>query len=245
MKKHYSTINLFIRSCIFLAYSSIAIFLYSFVCVATIVLPLRYRYALIRSFLRSIIYVLKKVCLINYHVEGLENIPKDSVAIVLSKHQSTWETFFLPLIFRDPAVIIKRELLWVPFFGWGLAVTEPISINRNNRSSAMQQLITKGRHCLQAGRFVIVFPEGTRVPPGVVGQYKLGGARLAAATEYPVIPVAHNAGRYWRKRQFIKKPGTVNLVVGPAITTKGRTAEEILALAKGWIEETMTRIDKG
>lgn len=236
-------INLFLRSLLFVTYSCVTITLYSFVCVAMWPFPLRYRHAFIRSFLAMTIYLLKKICYINYTIEGLENIPNDRVGIVLCKHQSTWETFFLPLLFHDPAVIIKRELLWVPFFGWGLAVTDPISINRSAKSSAMQQIITKGKKCLQEGRWVIVFPEGTRTAPGMVGHYKLGGARLATATQYPVIPIAHNAGRCWPRRGFIKKPGTIRVVIGPLIETKGRSADEVLQLAKSWIEETMTRID--
>lgn len=243
MKKQYSQFNLFIRSSIFFVYSIIGIGIYSFLCVAAWVLPLRYRHMVIRSFLRTTILVLKKVCLINYRVEGLRNIPKDHVAVVLSKHQSTWETFFLPLIFHDPAVIIKRELLWVPFFGWGLASSDPISINRNNRSSAMQQLISKGKKCLDEGRFVLVFPEGTRTASGEVGHYRLGGARLAVATHTPVLPVAHNAGRCWPRRKFIKQPGTIRVVIGSEISTEGRTADQVLTLTKSWIEETMKRID--
>jgi 1-acyl-sn-glycerol-3-phosphate acyltransferase len=242
-KKPYSTINLFIRSLIFTLYSVSAIVLYSFLCVISFLFPLRYRHALIRTYLGLTIYLLKKLCYIRYAIEGLENIPRDQVGIVLSKHQSTWETFFLPLIFHDPAIIVKKELLWVPFFGWGLASTDPISIDRRAKSSAMQQIITKGRKSLQEGRWVLVFPEGTRVAPGVVGHYKLGGARLATATGYPVIPIAHNAGRCWPRRRFIKRPGTIRLVIGPLIESSGRTAEEVLKLTKSWIEETMTRID--
>jgi 1-acyl-sn-glycerol-3-phosphate acyltransferase len=242
-KKSYSTINLFLRSLIFSIYSSVSMMIYSFFCVAALVFPLRFRHALIRGYLRAYMWVLKKVCHIDYHIEGLKNIPRGHTGIVLSKHQSTWETFFLPLIFHDPAVIIKRELLWIPFFGWGLASVDPISIDRNNKVSAMQQIITKGKKCLDSGRWVLVFPEGTRMPSGQAGHYKLGGARLAVATEYPVIPVALNAGRFWPRRKFIKQPGTIQVVIGPLIETKGRTAEEVLRLAKTWIEDTMSRID--
>lgn len=244
-KKAYSEVNLFLRSVLFSLYMWFAIFFYSFVCVAAFVLPLKYRHAILRTFLSMTIYMLKKICKINYRVEGLRNIPKNTAAIILCKHQSTWETFFLPLIFHDPAVIIKQELLWVPFFGWGLASADPISINRNKKSSAMQQIITKGRKCLKKGRWIIVFPEGTRTAPGEVGHYKLGGARLATATGYPVIPVAHNAGWCWPRRKFIKQPGTVRMVIGEPIETEGRSAEEVLELAKHWIEGTMTRIDRG
>ncbi|RDI38380.1 lysophospholipid acyltransferase family protein [Aquicella lusitana] len=241
-EKKRSTFNLFIRSLIFSIYSVSTIMLYSFVCVLSLPFPLRYRHGLIRNYLRLYIYVLKKICHIDYQVEGLEHIPKDRNGIILSKHQSTWETFFLPIIFHDPAIILKRELLWLPFFGWGLAASDPIAINRSSKSNAMQQIIAKGKKCLDEGRWILVFPEGTRVPPGVVGNYKLGGARLAAATGYPVIPVAHNAGKFWPRRKFIKQPGTVRVVIGPLIESKGRTAEEILKLAKQWIEETVMRI---
>jgi 1-acyl-sn-glycerol-3-phosphate acyltransferase len=136
----------------------------------------------------------------------------------------------------------KRELLWLPFFGWGLAAGDPISINRSDGASAMKQIIAKGKKCLDSGRWVLVFPEGTRVAPGVAGKYRLGGARLAVASGYPVIPVALNAGHYWPRRKFIKRPGTVRVVIGPPIESKGRSAEEVLNLTRAWIEDTMARI---
>ena len=242
-KLAFSSVNLFIRSLIFFIYSLTSIMLYSFVCVFSWPLPVRYRSSVIRAFMRVYVFMLKLICHINYEIEGLENIPTDRTGIILSKHQSTWETFFLPIIFHDPAVIVKRELLWIPFFGWALAVSNPISINRSNKSTAMQQIIVKGSKRLKAGRWVLVFPEGTRVPYGKVGHYKLGGARLAVATGYPVIPVAHNAGRFWPRGQFIKHPGTVRVVIGPLIDSQGRSAQEVLDLAKDWIEGTVRRID--
>ena len=241
--KSYSTLNLFIRSLIFFIYSTIAIALYSLVVVALFFLPLDSRHAVIRVFLRAYFFMLKIICHIDYKVDGLQHIPKNHTGVILSKHQSAWETFFLPLIFHSPTVIVKRELLWVPFFGWGLAVADPIAIKRSSGSSAMQQIIKKGRKCLEAGRWVLVFPEGTRVPPGIQGKYKLGGARLAAATGFPVITVALNSGNFWPKRKFIKQPGTVRVVIGPVIESTGRTPEEILTLAKNWIEDTMRRIN--
>jgi 1-acyl-sn-glycerol-3-phosphate acyltransferase len=234
---------IFFRSLIFFIFSTVAICTYSFFVFLCFFLPLRVRHAEIRVFLRFYFFMLKLICRIDYHVEGLEHISKRSAGVVMSKHQSMWETFFLPLIFHDPAVIAKRELLWIPFFGWGFAAAGPITINRSARSSAMQQVIEKGKKCLDQGRWVLVFPEGTRIPSGKVGHYKLGGARLAVATGYPVIPVAHNAGRFWPKRSFIKRPGTVRVVIGPLIESKDRTPEEVLALTKEWIENTMKRID--
>ncbi len=237
--KTYSRLELFLRSLVYSIYMIITLVVYSAVVILSIVLPMRYRHVLVRAWLKSNLWVLEKVCLIKYKVKGLENIPKDRKGIVLSKHQSTWETFYLPLLFHEPAIIVKRELLWVPFFGWGMAVTGPIAINRNDKASAMQQIIRKGKQCLQDGRWILMFPEGTRVPYGTVGHYKMGGARLAAATGYPVLPVAHNAGRFWARRKFIKEPGTITIVIGPLIESTGRKPEEILKLAKGWIESTM------
>ncbi len=235
-------INLFLRSLIFSVCSIITIIMASTMCLLMLPFTLSYRHAVVRQFLRFYMVLLNIICRIKYDVTGLENIPKQRFGIVLSKHSSAWETFFLPIIFHEPAVIAKRELLWVPFYGWGLAAADPILINRKDKVSAMQQIITKGKKCLESGRWILVFPEGTRVPVGQVGKYHLGGARLAAATEAPVIPVAHNAGYFWPRRSFIKQPGTIKVVIGPMIETKGRTPDEIMSLTKDWIEGTVTRI---
>jgi 1-acyl-sn-glycerol-3-phosphate acyltransferase len=241
-KKHYSKVSLFIRSLIFSTYSIITMILYSFICLASLPFPLSYRHWLIRSYMRVYFYVLKVVCHLDYQIEGMENIPKDRFGVIMCKHSSTWETFMLPICFHTPAPLAKRELAWVPFFGWGLAVADPIFINRKQKQTAMQQIIKKGKKCLQQKRWIMIFPEGTRVPFGKIGHYKLGGARLAVAAECPVIPIAHNAGWFWPRREFIKKPGTVKMVIGPLIESKGRTPEEVLALTKEWIESTMVRI---
>lgn len=244
MKEQYSKLNLFIRSLIFAMYSPLAILFYSAVVLFSFVFPLRIRYIFIRSFLRTHLFLLEKTCHITYEVEGLENIPNDRKGIVMSKHQSTWETFYLPIIFKDPAILAKKELLWVPFFGWSFALSQPITINRTKKSSSMQQIIKQGTQRLKEGRWILIFPEGTRVPAGVVGHYKLGGARLASATGAPIIPVAHNAGRFWPKRSFIKYPGTIRVVIGPLIETKDRTPDDIMNETKTWIESTVQRIDK-
>lgn|SRR3990167_1182616 len=238
------TVNLFLRSLLFSCYALTSIIIHSVICLCLWPFPLSCRAKATRGFLSSYLYVLKILCHINYEITGLENIPHDRKGIVLCKHQSAWETFLLPLIFHNPAVIVKRELLWVPCFGWGLATQDPIAINRSDTSSAMQQVITKGRQCLKQGRWIIVFPEGTRIASGKVGKYHLGGARLAVATGYPVIPVAHNAGLFWPRRRFIKRPGTVQVVIGVPIESQDRTPEEVMELAKTWIENVMARIDK-
>jgi len=238
MKNSFLTkLNLFIRSLIFNLFLPIVTIFYSFFSVCMFPFPLRYRYAVIMAWTSMMVWVLKKVCHIDYEVKGLENIPKNRNAIIMSKHQSTWETFFLPTLFYQCAIILKRELLWVPFFGWGLATIDPIAINRKAGTTAMDQIIAQGRRCLEAGRFILVFPEGTRIAPGKVGKYRLGGARLSATTGYPIIPIAHNAGYFWRKRGFIKYPGTIQVVIGPLIEPNHRKPEEIIKEVKTWIED--------
>lgn len=202
------------------------------------------RYRNIRTWTMVNIWLLKVICGINYHIEGEENIPRDRAGVVFCKHQSAWETFLVPRFFRSATVIVKKELFWVPFFGWGLASIAPIAINRSAKKSAMQQIIEKGKKCIARGCWVIVYPEGTRTPPGKVGNYRPGGARLAVAAGCPVLPIAHNAGYFWPKRGFIKRPGTVQVAVGPVIETQGKTAEEVLTEAKNWIENKVQEMEK-
>lgn len=234
----------FIRSTILSITMAVFTIFYSFLCVCAFPLPLRYRYKMILFWAAICIELCRIITRINYQVTGLENIPRNRSGVILSKHQAPWETFFLPRLFHQPAIVTKRELLWVPFFGWGFAIIEPIAINRGERTTAMHQIIEQGRKCLQAGRWVLMFPEGTRIPVGQVGNYRLGGARLAVATGAPVIPVALNSGNFWPWHSFLLRPGTIQVVIGPVIETQNRTSEEVLAQAKNWIEETMLKINK-
>ena len=206
-------------------------------------LPFRYRFAFIRTFAVLNVSLLKHLCGLNYEIEGQENIPEET-AIIFSKHQSTWETMALQLIFPPQTFVVKRELMRIPFFGWGLSVLNPIAIDRSSGRNAVKQIVSQGIDRLKAGIWIVIFPEGTRVRPGQKIRYKMGGAILAAESGYPIVPVAHNSGEFWPKKQFLKKPGTIKLVIGPPITTKDRKPEEILAEAETWIETTMARISQ-
>lgn len=208
-------------------------------CVAAFPLPLRFRYQIIVFYTTCVLHALKWLCGIDWHIQGLDNIPRDRVGVVLCKHQSTWETFLLQGLFPGSAIVLKRELLFVPFFGWGLAIIAPIAINRGDRRKAMQDMLKQGKNCLDQGRWIVMYPEGTRIAPGKVGQYRLGGARIAVAAGYPVLPIAHNAGYFWPKRGFLKKSGTVQVVIGPLIDTNGKTPEAVMEEAKTWIENTI------
>jgi 1-acyl-sn-glycerol-3-phosphate acyltransferase len=209
----------------------------------TFPLPPLVRYRIITRWTHFHVWLLGALCGLRYHVEGREHLPRHGTAIILAKHQSSWETLAFQVIFPPQVWVLKRELLWVPFFGWGLALTQPIAIDRGAGRRAVQQIIEQGRQRLDTGRWVVVFPEGTRMAPGHQRRFGIGGAALASATGYPVVPVAHDAGHYWPRRGFLKKPGTIRVVIGPAIDSHGRTPEEINHLAETWISETMARLE--
>ena len=199
------------------------------------------RYRLISGLAHSVMWLLRVICGIKMNVIGRENIPAQP-CIILSKHQSAWETFALQVVFPPQVWVLKRELLWLPFFGWGLVLTSPIAINRSKSKAAMKQLLTQGKQRLGAGFCVVVFPEGTRMKYGVRGKYKVGGALLASNSGALVVPVAHNAGKFWGRNAFLKHPGTVTMSIGPAIDPRGLKAEEINRQVEEWIEAEMVRM---
>lgn len=210
--------------------------------VLTYPLPFRYRYGFISQWTRFNIWWLRVACGLNFTVEGREHIPAQP-SIIFCKHQSAWETLALQLIFPPQVWLLKRELLWIPFFGWGLAMLDPIAIDRKAGRKALKTLLEQGKQRLASGRWVVIFPEGTRVPPGEQREFQLGGAKLAEYSGALVVPVAHNAGHFWPRRSFLKNPGTIRLVVGPAIATAGRTAKQINADAEHWIREQMEQLE--
>lgn len=188
------------------------------------------------------IWLIKHVLGIGYRVLGRENIP-DRPAVILSKHQSAWETVVLQQVFPLALFVWKRELKWqLPFFGWALAVIPMISIDRGAGKNALLQLVEQGRLRLSQGYPVIIFPEGTRVAPGSHRRYKIGGAHLGVATGAPVLPLAHNAGEYWGRNAFFKRPGTITVSIGPAIDPTGLSAEDVNTRAEAWMESEMARI---
>ena len=180
-------------------------------------------------------------CDLKYELEGRENIP-DGAGIIMCKHQSAWETLALQEVFPPQVWILKKELLWIPIYGWALATMQPIAINRSSVIKAIRQIIKDGSNRLKQGLWVVIFPEGTRVAPGTHRKYQPGGGILAAKTGFPVIPVAHNSGYYWPRNSLKKWPGTIKMVVGPAIDSKGKSATEITRQAEEWIESTVQQL---
>ena len=183
---------------------------------------------------------------IRNQVLGFEHLPTGttSPAILLVKHQSTWETFCMPTLMPHPlAYVFKRELLYVPFFGWAMARMDMIHIDRSKRAQAFAKVVEQGRRLLAQGTWVIMFPEGTRIPRGQQGTYKNGGTRLAVETGAPVIPVAVTSARCWPRKAWIKTPGTVTFSIGPAISSQGRQPDELMREVERWIETEMRRLD--
>ncbi len=209
---------------------------YALIALATFPLPRLARYRIISGWSRCVIFLSRMILGIDWRVEGREHLP-DRPAVILANHQSAWETMAFQLFFPPQVHVLKRELLWLPFFGWGLALMSPIAIDRRRGHSALRFMAKRGKQRLAQGFWVVVFPEGTRVAPGEKRAYQIGGAWLAAASGAPVVPVAHNAGLLWPRYAFLKRPGTVTVRIGPAIDPAGRDPATINRLAKTWIEE--------
>lgn len=207
-------------------------------------LPFSFRYQLSGLWARLNSWLTKLMCHLDYTVEGLENLPVDKSAVILSKHQSAWETISFINIFPPHVFVLKRELLWVPLWGWGLSAMKPIAINRNNQKTALRTLVKQGTARLKEGLSVIIFPEGTRVAPGEKRKFNAGGCLLAQISGHPVVPVAHNAGEFWPRYSFLKHPGTIRVRIGPVIESKGRKAQDINAEAEAWINQAMEEINK-
>lgn len=201
----------------------------------------RVRYRFINFYSVLNLWVLKYLCHIDYRVEGTENIP-DEACIIFSKHQSALETMMVQRIFPPLTFVLKKELLWLPFFGLGLRAIDPIAIDRKSGRRAITEVVKQGIDRLSKGTWVVIFPEGTRSKPGTKLDYKKGGAILASKSEHKVIPVAHTAGEYWPKGFFSRQTGTIVMSIGPAIETKGKKPEQIMKEAECWIETKMSEI---
>ncbi len=232
---------LFLRSLLFWIGFLINVIVFGLLIVVLFFTPSSFRLRIARLWSYTNNFLLKVFCGIDFKVEGKENLNVET-AIILCKHQSTWETLALHSFTPYVRWVFKRELMRIPVFGWALALTDPIAINRGAGRAAIKQLIKEGTKKLNAGKWMVLFPEGTRTQPGKTRKFKIGGALLAEKSGYPVIPIAHNAGEFWPKHSFIKWPGTISVVIGPVIESKGRSAEEINADVFNWIENAMKDI---
>ena len=232
----------FFRSLVFNLVMVSATVIWALVCLLFAPLPYAKRYYMTMRWNVFVIWAARRICGIEYRVLGLENLP-DAPVILLSKHQSAWETVFYPAMMPRPLVFVfKRELLWIPFFGWAFALLRMIAIDRSQGKKAFWQVLAQGRQRLANGQWIILFPEGTRTPVGSQGQYKTGGARLAIQTDTLIVPIALNSGERWPRHRFIKRPGLITVSIGPAISPHNRSANELMSAVETWIETEMRRI---
>ncbi len=200
------------------------------------------RYYYLTSWGRLVIWSLAWLCGTGYRVHGLANRPT-TPCVVMAKHQSAWETMALIRWFSPQTWVLKASLLRIPFFGWGLRLLEPIGIDRRAQGAAWQEVLRQGQDRLERGRWVIVFPEGTRMPCGQKGRYRNGGAALAIHAGYPVVPVAHNAGQFWPRDSWIRRRGEVQVVIGEPIATEGRSPEAVTSEVEDWIEARVSELE--
>ena len=232
---------IFLRSSLFALFQATATIVLSFFSLLTFPLGPFTRYRIITLWNRMIVGAARVICGIRYEIRGAENLP-DYQVVVMAKHQSAWETIALPILLPPQALVLKKELLSIPFFGWGLGMLSPIAIDRRAGKEALKQIVVQGADRIRQGFWIMIYPEGTRVKPGEVGRYGIGGAWLATHTNTPVLPVAHNAGEVWPKHSFIKYPGTITVSIGPVISSQGKKADALNEEVKAWIESEMKQL---
>mgnify|MGYP001222934457 CR=1 FL=1 len=233
-----------IRSLLFMVGVSLWTMVFGSVLLVSGFIPLLMRFRIVWHYRRGFMWLMRHVLGITHEIRGRENLPAEP-SIILAKHQSAWETVALQDLVPERTYcvfVLKKELIRMPFFGWGLAALQMISIDRAAGREALNEVVQQGADRLQRGFWIIIFPEGTRVAPGETRRYKSGGAYLAARTGTKVVPVAHNAGECWPRNAFIKRPGHVTVSIGPAIDTTGLSQDEINERTEAWIEAEMRRI---
>jgi 1-acyl-sn-glycerol-3-phosphate acyltransferase len=230
-----------VRSALYLAILIVYTPLHWVACILSAPLPRLVRWRVIAAWPQLATCLSRWLLGIDYEVFGRDHIPREP-CVILSKHQSAWETIAYTSIFPPHVYVIKRELLWIPFLGWGLALMSPIAIDRSDRKRAMQRLIEQGAERFRQGFSIMVYPEGTRIAVGRRGVYKLGGAVIAVNTGARVLPVAHNAGLVWPRNSFRKYPGKVTVVIGPPIDSAGLTPDQLMRRVEEWIEGEMERL---
>lgn len=193
------------------------------------------RSKLIAGWAKFVTWWLKVTVGLTHEIRGMDNLP-DEACVIACSHQSTWETIATQTFLPPLAWVLKRELFRIPFFGWGLWATRPIAIDRNDRKNALDQVVEQGAEKLLEGRYVLIFPQGTRTAYGEPGKYKKGATKLAQFSNVPIVPATHNAGKYWSSKSLWIKPGTIQCVFGEPIQVEGKSERQITKEIQNWIE---------
>jgi 1-acyl-sn-glycerol-3-phosphate acyltransferase len=232
-----------LRSLLYTTLLFLVTLVFGVIVLASALLPLtiEQRYVIPRTWGRFLTWLAGAICGLRYVVEGQQNLP-DKPFISLWKHSSAWETMAQMFVVPTASWLLKREVIWIPVIGWAVSTYKPIAINRSAGHSAVNQVVRQGRERLAAGMGVIVYPEGTRVTPGQTRKYGISGALLATETGTLVVPIAHNAGHFWKRRSILKRPGLIRVVIGPPIDPAGLTAREVNERAQQWIEAKIAEI---
>lgn len=231
-----------LRSLLYTTWLFVGTALYAVAVLLLCWLPSQQLYGVARSWSRTQLWVLKVCCGLTYTVEGAENIVPGA-HISMWKHSSAWETIAQAAIFPPQSWVLKRELMWIPLVGWVLHFLKPIAINRKAGASAVNQVVEQGRARLASGLWILIFPEGTRVAPGERRKYGVSGALLASRAGCKIVPVAHDAGQYWPRRGWLKKPGVIRVAIGPPIDAAGRDPRELNEEVRSWIEGRLAEMN--
>lgn len=232
-----------LRASFFTLGMTLSTLVYALPCVLVRFLPYRICFAFVSSWCAFNTFWLRVTCGINYKISGQENIPEQP-CVIMSNHQSTWETLAFPGIFPTFTWVVKKELLYIPLFGWGMASVAPIALNRKQGKQAMQQLISEGKEKLALGRCILIFPEGTRTSYHEQRSLKVGGFLLAKQTQSFILPVVHDSGRLWPRKHFLKQAGTVHVRIGKLISTENKTAEELRDEYAHWLKTTRAELEQ-
>ncbi len=233
---------LLIRSIIFFIGQALITVVYFPITLLAIFLPVKKKVSLISGWGWLVINWLKLSCGLDYSIRGTDNLP-DRPFVALVNHQSAWETTALLFLLPAHCWVLKHELLRIPVFGWGLALTKPIAIDRSQNKAALKQLLAQGTDRLKAGLCVVICPQGTRMPPGEFGRFNVGGAMLAVKNKVPIVPIVHNAGSFWPRKGLLKYPGKIEVVVGEPISTSENSADEVNNISRQWIEATLMQLE--
>lgn len=237
-----ATLRTYIGSSLFFLYIILSVVVYAFLILLALPFDFSIRYAIAKNWSHSISLMIKWCCGITYEIEGLENIPQNKAVVVLSKHQSAWETVSFRHLFPQQTTLLKRSLLAIPLGGWALASLKPIAIDRDKPRQSLHQLLKQGKSALDAGFWVVIFPEGTRTMHGEKNKFNAGGAMLAHKTGYPVLPIAHNAGIVWPRYSFLKYSGVIKVKIGALIEVENKKTQAINAEAETWIAQAMEEL---
>ncbi len=212
---------------------------------ATVLLPKNFRQPVLNMHNKGLLFVFRMVCGVKVEIVGKENIDKNRPVVLVANHQSEWETYILQVLMAPVSTVLKKELLAVPFFGWGLRMVQPIAIDRSQKTNALKQIISQGKERLEDGRSVLIFPEGTRIAPNEVEAFNKGAAMLATSANVPILPVVHNAGYTWPGRRWRKFPGSIRVVIGEVIESEGKKTSALHEEMDAWMRAEMAKLPKG